>query len=261
MKLSPNENPLDQSLRDVFQDFSLSPDEHPQVWDHVARRLAATAKPTAGRGRLFRLGLPVAGILGVLGGGWLLLAPPAAQPAAPADATVTQARHSPATALPAAQTQVVTAAEAPAPARLEPVPAPAPAGTSVMPSAASRPSASASAEPVAGMNEPSVVQEYNYNLAPAPKKVSELPTPTLPPAPVVKDARKSVAGLAESQRAADEQLAGDTAELEAASRAHQAHDRDDNAIKYRKPSHRLAEPTGVKGWLKRLKKKVQDWGD
>ncbi|GAB3573695.1 hypothetical protein [Hymenobacter daeguensis] len=108
MSTQSEDNLLDQSLRDVFRDYDLPPDDHPRVWEGVAERIATL--PATSTGLSYRFLLPLTAVVGV-GLGWLLPHPaavPAAKPAAPAVHFV------PAAVATAASPAVATAALLPA---------------------------------------------------------------------------------------------------------------------------------------------------
>ncbi|WP_046243375.1 hypothetical protein [Hymenobacter terrenus] len=104
MSSTPEEDLIDQSLRDAFQDYHLPPVGHMHVWAGVEERIASL--PTPSKGLPYRLIIPITAVLGVTVG-WLLPRPAAWQsppPAAPAVPPVMRVTNAPAATWPAAPT-------------------------------------------------------------------------------------------------------------------------------------------------------------
>ena len=96
MKSTPEENLLDQALRDVFCNYTLPPAEHTRVWAGVEQRLTTLSTPRTGLP--YRLLLPLTALLGVAVG-WHLPRPATWQTPPPRVeiAPVAQAGTAPAT--------------------------------------------------------------------------------------------------------------------------------------------------------------------
>ena len=80
MSFDPEENLLDESLRETFRDYHLPPAEHMHVWAGVEKRIATLAAPRQGL-LSYQLVLPLTAALGVgVAVGWLLPRPASPPP-------------------------------------------------------------------------------------------------------------------------------------------------------------------------------------
>ena len=266
MNLEPEDNSLDQSLRDAFQDYDLPPTEHMHVWDNVARQLATPAGPS-GPHLLYRVGLSVMAALGLMAGGWLLVAPSETEP----EPTARVSTQLPPSAeqvvpMPGASEAAATPEPDPAPAaELMPLPLPKPAAVAskhrapapklkplaqAAPAMPNRPTSKAvvAAAPDTGPNRVAAANLTPAGVSAAPAASSPGPASTAPIGP-----RKPA-----TEAAPDEDSALATVATEATAKSGKYLESEESNFKFHKPTHRLAESgTGFRRWLSRLKKNLR----